>query len=70
MLDGLDRDFLPGQPRRELNASQVVDRGRHLEVTDVGTAKSDAEVDARRLQRQGDFIAGVKTDSDTRDRTA
>ena len=50
----------------ELNARQVVHRGRHLEIAEIGPAKTDAVVDGRRLQRKRDLVAGVKTYSDTR----
>ena len=55
------------QPGRELNARQVVHRGRHLEVAEIGPAETDAEVGGRRLQRKRDLVAGVKTDSDAGD---
>ena len=70
MLDRLDRHFLARKPGRELNASQVLHRRRHLEVTDVRAPEPDAEIGSRWLQRKRDFIAGVKTDSDARDGTA
>jgi hypothetical protein len=33
-----------------LNACQVMDRGRHLVVADIGTSEPDTEVDWSRLQ--------------------
>ena len=64
MLDRLDRHLVARQPRRELNARQVVHRRGHLVVAEIGPAKPDAEVGRRRLECEIDFVAGVKTDSD------
>jgi hypothetical protein len=45
------------------------DRRRDFEPPEVGTLEPDAEVRGRRLERQRDFVAGMKPDSGARHRT-
>jgi len=67
MLNRFDGYLIPRQPCGELDARQVVDGGRHLEIAEVGPTKTDPVVSRRRFQRKVDLVAGVKTDSDTGD---
>ena len=64
VLDRFNRDLVPGEAGRELDAGQVVHRRRHLVIAEIGPAETDAEISRRRLQRKRDLVAGVKTDSD------
>ena len=57
-------DLVARQPGRELDAAEVLHRGRHLVIAEVGAPETDAEVGRRRLERERDLVAGVKTDSD------
>ena len=52
VLDRLDRDVVARQARRELNAGEMLHRGRHLVVAEIGAAEADAEIGRRRLQRE------------------
>ena len=70
VLDRLDRDRLARQPGLVLNAAKMRDRGRNLEAPKVGALKPDAVVGGRRLERQGDLVAGMKTDSGAGDGSA
>ena len=63
VLDRLDRDRLARQPGRILNSAEMRDRRRNLEAAEVGPLEADAVVGRRRLQRQRDLVAGMKTDS-------
>ena len=62
----IDRHLIARQAGRELNARQVVHRRRYFEIAEIDPAKPDAVVDRRWFQRKRDLVAGVKTDSDTR----
>ena len=63
MLDGLDRHRLARQAGLILDAAEVRDRGRNLESAKVAALEPDAVVRRRRLERQRDFVAGMKADS-------
>ena len=66
MLNRFDGYLVPRQTRCELNARKMVDGGGHLEIAEIGPAKTDTVVHRRRFQRKGDLVAGVEPDSDTR----
>ena len=70
VLDRLDRHGLARQAGLILNAAQVRDGGRNLEPAKIASLEPDAVVGRRRLQRQGDLVAGMKSDSGAGDRSA
>ena len=49
---------------------EVRHRGRNLETAEIGPLEADAVVGRRRLQRQRDLVAGMKSDSGAGDRSA
>ena len=49
VLDRLDRHFVPRQAGGELDAGQVVHRGRHLVIAQIRPAKPDAEISRQRV---------------------
>ena len=50
MFDRLDRHLVTRQTGGELNAREVVHRGRHLVIAQIGTAKPDAKIGRGGLQ--------------------
>ena len=63
VLDGLDRHRFAGQPGLVLNAAEMRHGRRDLEPSEVGPLEADAVVGRGRLERQGDLVAGMKSDS-------
>ena len=57
------------QAGRELDPGQVVHRGRHFVIAQIGTPETDAEIRDGGLECKVDLVAGVKTDSDARNLT-
>ena len=70
MLDRFDRHLVVRQAGRQLNAREVMHGRRHFEVAEIGPAKPNAEIGRRRLEREIDLVAGVKTNSDAGDMSA
>ncbi len=64
MLDRFDRHLVARETGRQLNAGKIVHGRRHLEIAEVGPAKTDAEVRRGGLERQIDLVTGVKPNSD------
>jgi hypothetical protein len=63
VLDGLDRHRFTGQAGRELDPPEMRDGRRNFQTAQIGTLEPDPVVDGRGLQREGDLVAGMKTDS-------
>jgi hypothetical protein len=63
MLDGLDRHFVARKARGQLDTRQIVHGGGHFVIAEVRTAEADAEIGRSRLEREIDFVAGMKADS-------
>ena len=61
MFDRVDPDRVLRQAGSQPDAIDMLDRGRHLESTQVGSPEPDTEVSRRRLQREADFVAGMQT---------
>jgi hypothetical protein len=66
VLDGFDGDVVAGQAGGKLNPGEMLHGRRHLMVAQVGSSEADAGTSAGRLQRKANFVAGMKTDPDTR----
>ena len=66
VLHRLDRDFVDRQPGRELDPRQVVHRGGHFVVAQIGPPETDAEIRDSGFKSEIDLVAGVKPDSDAR----
>jgi hypothetical protein len=65
----LDGHGFARQPGLILDPPEMRDRRRDLEAAEIRTLEPDPEVRRRRLERQGDFVAGMKSDSGARNRT-
>ena len=64
MLDRLDRHRVAGQAGLVLDAAaKMRDGGRNLQAAKVAALEADPVVSRRRLERQGDLVAGMKADS-------
>jgi hypothetical protein len=63
VLDGLDRNRFARQTGLILDSSQVGHHRGDFQTAEIGALKADAGISRRRLQRQGYFVAGMKTDS-------
>ena len=69
MLDRLDRDFVARQAGRKLNPRQIVHGRGHFVIAQIDATEPDAEISRCRLEGEIDLVAGVKTDSVTRNLT-
>ena len=63
VLDCLNRDRLARQPGLILDPAEMSDRRGNFESAKIAALKPDAVVGRRGLQRQGDLVAGMKTNS-------
>jgi hypothetical protein len=70
MLDRLDRHGFASEAGLVLNAAEVRNGGGDLETPEVGSLEPDAVVCRSRLERQGDLVTGMKTDSSAGDGSA
>src|SRR5262245_22966605 len=70
VLDGVDRNLIPREPRRPLDPGEVLHGGWDLMVAEVAPAEPNPESRRRRLERELNLVAGVKTNSNTGDGTA
>src|SRR5690606_3310892 len=63
-LDRLDRGLLGDEARLELlPATQVRDARGNLHTAEVGPLEADTVISGRGLQREGDFLTGMKADT-------
>jgi hypothetical protein len=69
MLDGLDRHRFPREAGLVLDSSQMRHGRRNLEAAQIRPLETDARIRRRGLQREGHFVAGMKTDSGARHRS-
>ena len=61
VLDGLDRRAVPPEHRRVVHGRHVLHGRRNLDAQ-VRAAEDDAGIGRARLERQRDFVAGMKSD--------